>query len=104
MSDEHEEGFLTAFLAVIGAVVLFGLFIWAEWNNGKWNTVAFNHFAATVGVPAAAAGALVVVALFRTAEGRIKFEVIGFKFEGASGPIIMWVLCFLAITAAIKTL
>jgi hypothetical protein len=52
----------------------------------------------------AAAGAFTVVALFRTTEGKIKFEAFWLKFEGASGPIVMWILCFLAIVAGIKTL
>jgi len=42
--------------------------------------------------------------VFRTTEGQIKFDALGFHFEGASGPIVMWVICFLAITLAIKVL
>jgi hypothetical protein len=36
--------------------------------------------------------------------GRIEFEGFGFKFRGASGEIILWVICFFAIVTAIKLL
>lgn len=65
--------------------------------------IALNHFAATVGLPSAALAALCVVFLESTT-GRIEFEGLGFKFKGASGPIVLWVVCFLAIAAAIKLL
>jgi hypothetical protein len=95
--------FFSAIAGIVGSFFLFGLFIIAEWANPKWND-AFTHFASVIGLPCAAAAAFVIIALFRVTEGRIKFEVIGFKFEGASGPIVMWVLCFLAIAAAIRML
>jgi hypothetical protein len=78
------------------------LFLLTEWANPNWNKVAFNHFPATVGLPAAAAAAFAIVGVFRTTEGQIKFEIPGFKFEGAAGPIMMWIMCFLAIAAAIR--
>jgi hypothetical protein len=95
---------IAVFVAVFGAFALFVLFIVAEWTNPAWSNVAFEHFPATVGLPAAAAAAFVVCALFRTAEGKIRFAILGLRFEGASGPIVMWVLCFLAIAAAIRLL
>jgi hypothetical protein len=107
MEDKLETSDLTKIVAIgglIGASVLFALFLWAEWFSPKWTEVAFDHFRATIGLPAAAVASFVVVSLFRTTEGQIKFEGLGFTFEGASGPIVMWVLCFLAITLAIKAL
>jgi hypothetical protein len=69
-----------------GAVGLFGLFLYSEWANPGWKGV-FQHFAAVVGLPCAAAASFIVIALFRTTEGKIKFDAFGFKFEGASGPV-----------------
>jgi hypothetical protein len=88
---------------VAGSFLLFALFLLAEWQNPGWNGV-FMHFPATIGLPCAAAASFTIVSLFRTTEGKITFQALGFKFEGASGPIIMWVLCFLAITTAIRIL
>jgi hypothetical protein len=28
-------------------------------------------------------------------------KILGFEFKGASGPIIMWILCFLTITLGV---
>jgi hypothetical protein len=63
-----------------------------------------QHFAAAVGLPIAALAALCLVFLLESTAGRIEFEAVGFKFRGASGPIILWVIAFLAIAAAIKML
>ncbi|WP_431203000.1 hypothetical protein ACQ86E_29700 [Bradyrhizobium betae] len=102
LSDAHKIVRVAAIIGVFGSFCLFVVFILAEWSNPNWTSVSFNHFAATVGLPSAAAGAFIIVALFRTTEGQIKFEGLGFKFEGASGPIIMRVICFLSIAGAIK--
>ncbi len=91
-------------LVAAGSVALFALFIVTEWYNPAWSTVIFDHFPATIGLPLAGAASFVIIALFRTTEGPIKLEAIGIKFEGASGPILMWVLCFSAIATAIKAL
>jgi hypothetical protein len=104
---QASESLLIKILAVgsaIGAAFLFALFIAENWTDPHWETVAFDHFRATVGLPTAAAASFTVAALFRTTEGQIKFEALTLKFEGASGPIVMWVLCFLAITLSIKML
>jgi hypothetical protein len=57
-----------------------------------------------IGVPFAGAMAAVVVLLLRTTEGPVEFEALGFKFRGASGPIVMWVFCFLSGVGAIRLL
>jgi hypothetical protein len=57
-----------------------------------------------IGLPSAAVAALFVVLVLRTVAGDIEFKVPGLEFRGASGPIIMWVMCFLAITTAIRWL
>jgi hypothetical protein len=45
-----------------------------------------------------------IVLYLEAKSGLIEFEGFGFKFRGASGEIILWVICFLAIMAAIKAL
>lgn len=63
-----------------------------------------KNFAATVVMAFAALVALFVVLLLQYSAGQIEFEVPGFKFRGASGPVVLWVLCFMAATASIKFL
>jgi hypothetical protein len=96
--------YIAAWFGVISAVLLFLKFIYEVIVNHAWTAMAVNHFPVTVGLPLAALFSFVIVALFRTTEGKIKFQFVGFKFEGASGPIIMWAICFLAIVAGISAL
>jgi hypothetical protein len=56
------------------------------------------------GIPIAAIIAFLIVAIFESTAGNIKFEVATVKFEGAAGPIIMWVFCFMSTTISIKLL
>jgi hypothetical protein len=66
--------------------------------------IAKRNLAALVGLPVAAVFALLLVLGLQQASGPIKFEGLGFKFEGASGQIILWVFTFLAMAGAIKLL
>src|SRR2546421_445304 len=68
---------------------------------GFWNDIAQKHVPSILGLPCAALASLVLVLVLRTVSGNIELEVLGFKFKGAAGPIIMWILCFLAITLGI---
>ena len=60
-----------------------------------------QHPAATIGVAMSAISSFCLVALLEIARGPIEFEVLGFKFKGASGPVILWVFCFLAMVFAV---
>ena len=63
-----------------------------------------EHFAATIGLPMAALLAAFIVVSLRYSDGPIRFEGLGFKFEGASGQLVLWVFVFLAIAGAIRLL
>jgi hypothetical protein len=64
-----------------------------------------RNAAAMVGLPLGALLSLfVVVVLKTTTTGPVKFEAIGFKFEGAAVPVVLWLLCYLGISASIKLL
>jgi hypothetical protein len=63
-----------------------------------------DHLAAAVGLPLAAIVSFCLVMILEFRAGPIEFEGLGFKFRGAAGPIVLWVLCFAIITAAIKLL
>ena len=64
--------------------------------------MALEQMPATIGLPSAALAALCLVIVLENTSGAIKFEGLGFRFEGASGPIILWCIVFSCITAAIK--
>lgn len=74
----------------------------------------FNYWGAMVGVPCAAIGALAIVMLLLSAfepgesaehskEGKkvISLKLFGLEFTGPSGPVTLWLACFLALVAGI---
>jgi predicted neutral ceramidase superfamily lipid hydrolase len=63
-----------------------------------------NHFAAIVGLPVVAVFSVFLVVVLQQTSGPVKFEGLGFKFEGTSGQVVLWILCFLAMAAALKLL
>ncbi len=72
---------------------------------GNWLTkIAQMHYAALVGTPMSAVTAFCIVSLLEVTNGPIEFEAFGLKFKGASGPIILWALCFSAIVCAFNLL
>jgi len=71
---------------------------------GDWQDVMQVHWHAIIGIPLSGTCSYIVVTFLRQAEGEIEFDAPGFKFRGASGQIVMWVLCFLAIICLIKML
>lgn len=92
---------------LLGSIMAIGLFYFVatiETERQRFMNYIFAQPAAVFGVPCAAAAAMFVVLLLRTTQGPIEFEVIGVRFRGASGPIVMWVLTFLSVIAAIKLL
>jgi hypothetical protein len=95
-------------LVLLGGVILGGAFVYGSaismLRDPAVYKIAIDHFPAAVGLPSAALVALCVVVFLESSSGPIEFEGFGFKFKGASGPIILWVIVFLAITAAIKVL
>lgn len=73
--------------------------------NTSWIIAEFKqHFAATIGIPLAALSAFCIVTLLRATTGPIEIESQFVKFRGASGPIIFWILCFIAIVIGMKFL
>lgn len=73
-------------------------------TNHRLFELVLAHFSAVVGLPSAALAALCIVMFLEHSSGAIEFEGMGFKFKGASGPIVLWVFCFLAIAGAVKLL
>ncbi len=52
----------------------------------------------------ASGGAFVLTTLFRTTDGPIDVDLSFMHFKGASGPILMWILAFVAICTGMKML
>lgn len=106
--EEREFRVATSRILVIGSLVIVCLLflglLAVQFGKGYWLAISLNHFPAVLGLPGAAVAAMVVVIVLRNVEGPIEFQGLGFKFKGASGPVVLWVFCFLAIAGAIRLL
>jgi hypothetical protein len=96
-------------LTLVGITFVGGIFLYYLGSDiakaQPWMMEVFRkHPAAILGLPTGALASLGIVLLLEVKSGRIEFEGFGFKFRGASGEIILWVICFLAIISAIKLL
>jgi hypothetical protein len=84
-------------LAIFLSFVLLSTFVW----TGGWIMVLFReHYVFFVGLPLAALLAHFLVGTLENTRGQIQFEAAGVTFKGASGPIIMWVLVYLALVVS----
>jgi hypothetical protein len=101
--------FLAPWLAtgglMAGGVASFGLILRVFYANpALFARLLETQVRAIVGIPMAAASSFCVFWVLEATSGGIQFEVIGFKFRGASGPVVLWVMSFLAFVAAIRVL
>jgi len=63
-----------------------------------------QHFVAILGLPICIIASFVLVFLLKVGEAPIEIEGLSFKFKGASGPVILWIFCFLAMVSGVKIL
>ena len=68
--------------------------------------IVYEHFTAIVALPFAGFASLGLVLLLESRSSQpLEFKIPGgFEFKGASGPIILWILCFITVTICIKFL
>src|SRR5687767_6047008 len=100
---------------VVQWIVVFGTALFVLGSLVAISRVALNdkvliskmlheHLRAVVGLPMSAAAAFCLVVILEITSGDIEFEALGFKFKGASGPIVLWVLSFLVFVLALRLL
>jgi hypothetical protein len=110
----------TKFGKLLGGVAVVVLLVWgvqilgfvtysvltqAPPSKGWLNKIIQDHYPAIIGIPLMSMSAICIVMIFQVAIGTpIEFEALGFKFRGASGPLLMWVICFLVLTLAMRVL
>lgn len=96
----------------VGALVLAGLmstlFGWVcdrTFGHDVWTQFVLAHFELVIGMPMAAVLAFAIVAAFQqTSEGPVSMRLGPLEFSGPAGPILLWVICFLASVFAIELL
>ena len=89
---------------IIGIAICAYFFLGASivGRTGFFDEVVRSHLATVIGLPACALASLGLVILLRTIAGNLEVSFLGNTFKGASGPLIMWIFCFLAMTFAIR--
>ena len=75
-----------------------------QWKNPTIRQLMLDQFPVIVILPATGLFAFLIVSIFQSTSGVIHFEVFGLKLEGAAGPILMWVICFLSIVLSVSVL
>jgi len=87
----------------------------ATFGSGKLSTRLHAWFtlapAQNIGIPCAAISAFAVVAVLlrafpvaRDADNALALNAFGLEFSGPSGPITLWLMCFLGFVVALKML
>jgi hypothetical protein len=99
-NDERERkiGIVLATVLVTFQVLVSGAMMYVMLRiPGLFEGVVREHFAGILGSVMSTMTAMVVVIIFRVSAGPIEFDTpLGFKFKGASGPVVLWVFAFLA--------
>jgi hypothetical protein len=74
-------------------------------SESRLVTIVESNLAASFGIPLSSVSAFCIVILLQaTATDSITIDIWGFKLSGASGPVALWVVCFLANVLAVKVL
>ena len=97
--------FQTAVTAMVGLLIAaFVGFLILELFTGKpiLERELSKYTPVTIGLPLGAILSLVIVIVLEVTSGPVEMKIPGLTFKGSSGPIVLWVLCFLAISIAIS--
>lgn len=102
----------TRLLLAVAALLLAGLFsILFGWicdqvfGREVWTAFVLSRFGLVIGLPMAAALAFGIVMAFQeTSDDPLSIKLGPLEIAGPAGPILLWVVCFLAVVAAIAIL
>ena len=98
--------YLVLGVAALYFFVLSSFLIWQTFSQDTWFIELHkSRYVALVGIPFAAFGSLVIVMAlgFRYGE-KMELKAIGIEFKGTSGPVLLFVLVFLAFITALRLL
>ena len=94
----------TFFIAAFFCVVFGYHAIIPTTADGWLLQIVQQHARAAIGVPFAVIAAACIVLIMESTSGPIKFRGLGMTLEGASGPVVFWFICFVAIATAVGAL
>jgi hypothetical protein len=90
----------------VSALVHFGnRYAREQMGEEEWKSFFADRFSFVVGIPMSMVAAFGLVVYFEiTSEGPIEISLWGLELKGPAGPLMMWVVVFLAIVLGIKVL
>jgi hypothetical protein len=94
-------------VSLVGIVFLVGPIVYVAWlstTKGAGDYWAFvqKNYLVFFGMPYAAFFSYYLVSFLETRSGDIEVEFFTLKFKGAAGPLVFWLLVFLAILLGFK--
>jgi hypothetical protein len=90
---------------LIGLAFLMPIGVWIVTGAPWFRQLLIEDYPVMVGLPSTALLAYLIVVLFEARFDKIEMSIGTLvKFRGASGPVILWILVFSTITAAIRLL
>ena len=95
---------LTLALGMLGLAALFLAVLYSGHLESRWTPIFERQFLAIVGIPVSGLSAVTIVQFFRGFHGPIEFNVGPVKFTGATGPVVLWLFCFVAFIWAMRYL
>ena len=99
--------YISIVIIIIGVTSFVGLLVYMTFSYDYTIyilNVIVRNYAAVIGIPCSALAALAVVLILRSAQGPLEFKGMGWEFRGAAAPVLMWILCFIAIIGAVRLL
>jgi hypothetical protein len=103
---ERKIGLVMASILITFQILVSGAMFYVMLRiPGLFEATVREHFAGILGSVMSVMSAMVIVVIFRVAAGPIEFETpFGFKFKGASGPVVLWIFTYLACVAGMAAL
>ncbi len=94
-------------IAASSVVLLVGWCAWLVWDvltPEILREVSRRHFLLLIGMPVCCMCSFIVLGVFRATAGPLQFKALGFEFNGASGPVVLWVVVFLSCVGGMVAL
>lgn len=100
---------------LVSGLLLYGLSIFAAFVLNlsvlePFKKLIASNLGRNVGLPASAVGSFCIVIIFwelfppQKLEQGVSLELFGLAFTGPTGPVTLWIACYLAFVLSIKTL
>ena len=101
------HAYLFVLLQIVGLAILAAPIVYVNYLAGLdadyWTFVQRNY-PVFFGMPYAAFFAYFLVKVLESSRGVVEVEFLTAKFKGAAGPLVFWLLIFLAILSGLRML